>query len=174
MKHSWRAEYKQLHGEYVKQKFPEYARASPNDEVLIPSERKANGLTQLIIKWLTWKGHYANRISTQGQASVAKIPKADLNGRIHHFEQIRWTKGNTKRGTPDITAILYGKSVWIEVKVGKDEMSKAQEKQQFDIQQAGGLYFVARDMQSFVDWYYKLIEAPGEDPDFYTTPEGYE
>jgi|SRR5580692_1743469 hypothetical protein len=154
-KPTWREEYKRLYKEHITRKYPSF----PPIEPKIPTDRTANGLTQLIIKFLAWKGHYANRISTQGQA------RAD-GGRI------KWTTSHTKRGTPDITAIISGRSVWIEVKVGKDHLSDAQVKQQSDIQEAGGIYYVARDMQSFYQWYYWFIVTDKkllDDPDLYTT-----
>lgn len=142
---SWREAYKQAYREDRKLKYPICARDFPYQDPVIPSERKANGLTTLIIRWLSFHGHYANRISTQGQARVTR-------------GTVKWTKGHTKKGTPDISAIVYGRAVWIEVKVGADRMSEAQDKQQADIVTAGGIHFIARDMQTFVDFYYKLIE----------------
>lgn len=169
----WKIDYIRAYKTDFEKRYPAAAKDHGIPAPMIPSDKKANGLTSLILRWMLYHGHYANRISTQGQAHVAKIPKFNLHDQqVHHFEQVRWTKGNTKRGTPDITAIVGGRSLWIEVKVGRDRMSEEQEKQRFDIQQAGGLYFIARDMESFVDWYYEIISPP-KDPDLYTTPEGY-
>jgi hypothetical protein len=153
---NWREEYKAL---WLKDKMKHYAAfyqeaANPLDYIKWPNERTANGLTRLIVKFLTLKGHYANRISTQGQARVHKAPKYNLqSGQIVYNESIRWTKGSTKRGTPDISAIIQGKAVWIEVKIGKDQMSEQQLQQQQDIQDAGGIYYIARNMQEFYVWY---------------------
>lgn len=127
--------------------------------VRYPKEATAGGLTQLICCWLKWKGHYANRINTQGQARVHKIPRFNIgSGEMQYSKNVQWTKGTTKRGTPDISCIIYGRAVWVEVKVGKDRLSDAQKEQGEAIQEAGGTWFVARDMQSFVDFYYKFIE----------------
>lgn len=172
-KDGWKAQYKRLYQEHRKRNYPMGYRDFPDMEPKMPSEKKANGLTQLIIKFLEWSGHYANRISTQGQARIHKIPKYNLSSEtIQYSQSVQWTKGNTKKGTPDISAVIYGMSVWIEVKVGKDKMSEAQVEQKQKLQQAGAYYFVAHDMQSFCDWYYQLIEP--KDPDRYTTLEGYE
>jgi len=168
----WRIDYVRMYKEYELLHYPAVAK-DHSLQPKFPRETTANGLTMLILKWLKYAGHYANRISTQGQARVQQIPRFNIHSeKVQHFEKVSWTKSHTKRGTPDITGIIYGKAIWIEVKVGKDRMSEAQVEQQADIERAGGLYFVARDMQSFVDWYYRIIGGP-EDPECYTTGEGY-
>jgi hypothetical protein len=43
--------------------------------------------------------------------------------------------------------------VKIEVKIGKDRQSEAQKKYQEDIERAGGVYLIARDFDSFVEWF---------------------
>lgn len=159
MKNTWRVEYKRLYKEYRKKTYPAGYQDFPNIDPKIPSEGKANGLTQIIIKFLSWKGHYANRIGTQGQARIHKIPRYSLGtGKIEYTDKVSYTKSTTKRGTPDINAIIYGKAVWIEVKVSKDRMSAEQIEQKGHIEDAGGVHYVARDMQSFYEWYYKFIE----------------
>lgn len=152
----WRSEYKKL---WRLSKDPIWQQDFPNDDPLIPSERKANGLTKLIINFLKWRGHYSNRINTQGQAHVHKIPRFNLHsGKIETSDQIRYTKSTTKKGTPDISAIIAGRAVTIEVKVGKDKMSKDQLEQKATIEAAGGIHFVARDMTTFYNWYYETFE----------------
>lgn len=155
----WRDKYKELYREHLKKTTPLFARDFPNTDPLIPKESTSNGLTQLIIRWLTWSGHYANRISTQGQAQVHKIPRWNVGSeQMQYSKTVKWIKGSTKRGTPDISAIIFGRSVWIEVKVGKDRLSEEQKEQGAAIQEAGGAWFVARDMQSFVNFYYQFLE----------------
>lgn len=155
----WRTEYRRLYKEERKRKYPIGYRDFPDMEPNMPKENHANGLTKLIMNFLTWKGGYANRINTQGQAHVHKIPRFNLHsGKIDTTDQIRYTKSTTKRGTPDINAIVAGKAVTIEVKVGKDKMSEAQLQQKATIEAAGGIYFVARDMTTFYNWYYETFE----------------
>lgn len=154
----WKQEYKRLYVADFARKYPIAYKDNGPPEMNWPKVSTANGLTLAIIKFLTWKGHYANRIGTQGQARVQKIPRFNIHSQqMHYFEKVKWTKGNTKRGTPDVTAIIYGKAVWIEVKIGKDRMSDEQVEQQGEIETAGGLYYIAREMQGFVDWYHEII-----------------
>lgn len=104
------------------------------------SDKTANGLTKCIIDFLKYSGHYANRISSTGM--MRKI-----NG------QMKWTKGNTNKGTADIDAIVNGKPIKIEVKIGRDRMSDAQHKEQARIEAAGGMYIVVKNMQDFITYY---------------------
>jgi hypothetical protein len=43
---------------------------------------------------------------------------------------IQWTKGTSTAGSADISATIKGRSVKIEVKIGKDRQSEAQKKYQ--------------------------------------------
>lgn len=115
---------------------PEHARPKPKY-----SDRTANGLTRCIIDYLRFNGHYATRIQSQGQYS----PKLD-----------KWVKGKTTKGTADIHAIAHGRHLSIEVKIGRDRQSDHQKEAQRQIENAGGMYFVARDFQSFVDWLHAI------------------
>jgi len=163
MKAAWKVEYARLYEEDFKKKYPTAYKDQGAPEMKWPKVSTANGLTMAIIRLLTWKGYYANRISTQGQARVHRFQRFDImSGKLVDQERTRWTKGNTKRGTPDISAIVHGKAVWIEVKIGKDKMSKAQEEQKVEIETAGGLYFIAKTMEEFYEWYINKFErTPG-------------
>lgn len=61
-----------------------------------------------------------------------------------------------KRGLSDVIAVYKGKSLNIEVKTGNDRMSEHQLKIKNDIESSGGLYFIARDFQSFKLWFDNL------------------
>jgi hypothetical protein len=111
------------------------------------SDKTSNGLTQCIVKWLTLKGHYCSRIQSQGQYNPTLG---------------RWTKSNVRRGIGDITAIINGRSVMIEVKVGKDKQSEAQVKTQNEVELSGGLYFIAKDFETFYNWYMVQVCAGTE------------
>lgn len=158
---AWKNEYRRLQFEEKLRKFPNLYK--PGDESKyewpLPSDRKANGLTKLIVGFLKLKGHHANRINTQGQARTGKVQRYEaFSNKAVYDQQIRWTKSTTTKGTADIDAIIFGKSVKIEVKIGRDKMSEDQLRYQVNVEKAGGLYYVARDMQSFYEWYINTFE----------------
>jgi hypothetical protein len=70
----------------------------------------------------------------------------------------KWTPGQGTKGTADISATIRGRSVKIEVKYGKDRQSDAQKQYQEDIERAGGVYIIARDMDQFLDWFDAFIK----------------
>lgn len=98
----------------------------------------ANGLTKSILSWLELNGHYCSRIQSQGQ----------YNPTLQ-----RWTKSTVKRGIADIMAVINGRTVMIEVKAGNDRLSKYQIETQKEVQESGGIYFVAKDFDSFMTFY---------------------
>ena len=156
VKSNWKAELRGLHLEYIRQTAPGFYEASGGKdyEVKKYSDKTANQLTTSIIAYITFKGGYANRINTQGQARKEKIPLAF--GR--HMDKITFTHSTTNKGTGDIHSIINGRHLTIEVKIGKDTLSKNQIKEQQRITNAGGLYFVAKDMESFVKYYKTTFE----------------
>ena len=101
-----------------------------------PNVNKANGLTTFVIKFLKWSGWDANRVSSAGRY---------LNG--------RYIPSTTRKGTADIHAIIKGRHVSIEIKVGKDRMSQDQYLEAERIQRAGGLYWVVRSPEMFLELY---------------------
>ena len=119
---------------------PEYAIPTPKY-----SDKTANGLTRCIMDYIRLNGGYCVRVNTQGQYRTG----------------IGWTKSTTTKGTPDITAIVNGMAISIEVKVGKDRLSEHQIKQADAISSAGGLYCVARNFEGFCKWYCENVEKKG-------------
>jgi hypothetical protein len=157
----WRAELKRLKLAYIEKTAPGFYKASGGATMQIKpwSDKTTNGLTKAIIDWLTYSGHYANRINTQGQARVKKIPRYSIfTSKIEYTDKVQYTKGMTAKGTPDIDAIVNGLAVKIEVKAGKDRIRDEQVTQGNRITAAGGIYFVARDMDQFVNWYRKTFK----------------
>lgn len=118
--------------------FPEHALPAPKF-----TDKNANDLTKCIFHWLSLNGHYATRINVQGQYNQ-KLKK--------------YTKSTTRLGTADIHAVVNGKHLSVEVKIGKDVMSDHQVRTQQDVQSAGGLYFVAKGFQSFYDYYLDITK----------------
>lgn len=115
--------------------FPEYA---------IPPQSyrddTANGLTRCVVDFVRSHGGQAERINTTG------VPE-QRGGRIV------WRKSNTTKGSADVSATIAGRSVKIEIKIGADRQSEAQRRYQAAVERAGGLYFIAKDFTSFVEWY---------------------
>ena len=121
----------------------------------------ANGLTRCIIDYLNYKGWQAERINTTGIPHDTRQQATDILGRTHTIGSLTWRPSGSTVGSADISATIQGRSVKIEVKIGKDRQSEAQRQYQAAIEQAGGLYYIARDFSTFVAWYNKNFGKGG-------------
>lgn len=113
----------------------------------------ANGLTRCIIAYLKYKGWQAERINTTGIPHDTRQQARDILGRTRTIGSVEWRPSGSTVGSADISATIGGRSVKIEVKIGKDRQSEAQRRYQQAIEQAGGLYYIARNFTEFHSWY---------------------
>ena len=119
-------------------------------------ENSANALTRTIIEFLKAEGWQAERINTTGRYVQGKTITNVLGGK----QQLpgKWIKGSGTKGSADISATINGRSVKIEVKYGRDKQSDNQKQYQADVERAGGVYLIARDLDGFLEDYDKLLE----------------
>lgn len=113
----------------------------------------ANGLTKCVIAWINLNNGQAERISNTGRYVDNTKIVTDVIGRKRKIGSGKWIPGTGTNGTADISATIHGRSVKIEVKIGRDKQSQAQKKYQKQIEKSGGIYFIARDFTQFVEWY---------------------
>jgi hypothetical protein len=142
----WKAELRALKLAHIKKTSPGFYEASGGDTMKIPgyTDKTSNGLTKCICDWIKFHGGDAQRVNTTGM--MRKI-----NG------QMKWTHSGSRRGSADIHAIVAGRAVSIEIKIGRDQLSGQQLSEKLRIEAAGGLYFVARNMDEFTRWYEKTF-----------------
>lgn len=153
---NWKKELKELKYRYIERKSPDFFVASGGRSMKLNpyNDTTSNGLTKCIIDWINYSGGSANRINTQGQVRKERVEFAGG----HHKDFIRFTPSATRKGTADIHAVMNGRHVSIEVKIRRDRLSEHQQQEQQRITDAGGLYFVAKDMESFVTWFKNEFE----------------
>ena len=113
----------------------------------------ANGLTKCIVDYIRLQGGQAERINTTGIPQDTRQQVTDILGRTRTIGSVTWRTGGGTRGSADISATIQGRSVKIEVKIGKDRQSDAQRQYQAAIEAAGGLYYIAKNFTEFVGWY---------------------
>jgi hypothetical protein len=110
-------------------------------------DHTANELTKSIIEFMEVIGGQAERINSMGR-------------QINYGGQTKWIYSTTKNGTADISATWEGISVKIEVKATNGEkQSEVQKQYQKSIEQAGGIYLLARSMEGFVFQLFKAVEG---------------
>jgi len=101
----------------------------------------ANGLTKLIVDYIKFKGGFSTRITSTG---------------TYRVDMQKFIPSTQRKGTPDISATYKGRSLWIEVKVGKDIMSEAQIQVKKEMEQAGAFYIIARNFDGFLNEFKSL------------------
>lgn len=146
----WQDELKALKLDYIERTAPGFFKASGGDTMKLKlwSDKTANGLTTCVCDWIKYNGGDAQRVNTTG--TMRKI-----NG------EMKWTHSGSRRGSADVHAIIGGRAVSIEIKIGKDRQSDDQKKEQQRIENAGGIYFIANDMNQFVEWYKSTFNYHG-------------
>lgn len=117
------------------------------------SDKTANGLTRCILDFLQLEGMQAERINNMGRVLDNRKIVTDVIGRQRTVGSTKYIPGTGTNGTADISATINGRSVKIEVKIGKDRQSKAQKQYQQAIENAGGTYIIAKTFKGFFDWY---------------------
>jgi VRR-NUC domain. len=96
----------------------------------------ANGLTRCITAWLQLHGYFAGRVNTTG---------------TYNQKLGRYIYSGSKRGMADVTAVINGRHVSIEIKYGKDRIRPEQLKVKKEIEAAGGVYIIASSFDGFVE-----------------------
>lgn len=146
----------QMHRESLVNRCPNFPKhALPKSKPY--SDRTANGLTKCIVHFLNFTGHQAERISNTGRVIDNRKTYTDVLGRRGTIGSTKWIPGTGTNGTADISATIYGRSVKIEVKVGKDRQSEAQRQYQESVERAGGIYFTADTFGGFIKWYAEIF-----------------
>jgi hypothetical protein len=124
-------------------KTPDFARTTP-----IIKLTTANGLTKAVVDFINLSGHFASRINNQG---TWVREKAHINGGFYR-------PSTQVRGIADITATINGKTVFIEIKVGKDRQSIPQKAFQEKIERSGGQYWLVSTFDQFFEKYNNFVK----------------
>lgn len=122
---------------------------------------KTNGLTQAIIAYLKAKGHQAERISTTGRMVDRSKTFSDVVGYRRTIGGMVYIPGTGTKGSSDISAIVNGKSLKIEIKnqATHDRQSEAQKKYQRDVEAAGGVYIIAQSLADFFEKFNEITKT---------------
>jgi hypothetical protein len=114
-------------------------------------DKTANELTKAIIAFIEIQGGIGERINSMGKViDNRKTYQDPITNQTKMIGSIDWVKGTSTEGTADISATVFGLSIKVEVKIGKDKQSEAQKKYQNRVEQAGGLYIIARSFEGFL------------------------
>lgn len=73
------------------------------------------------------------------------------NGAIYDTKRQVYRKGVQRKGIPDIIGIINGRFIGIEVKIGRDRQSADQKEVEREINEAGGVYFIAKSYDDYLE-----------------------
>ena len=141
---------KQLRSEYPN--IPDHAVPTPKY-----TDKTANKLTKCVVDFINLSGGQAERISNTGRYVDERVKYKDTLGHTKVIGSGKWIKGSGTLGTADISAVINGRSVKIEVKIGKDRQSEHQKKYQQSIERAGGLYWIVKTFDDFYEQYIGIM-----------------
>lgn len=131
--------------------FPESARY-----VKPYKDKTANELTRSVVDFLRFNGWQAERINCTGRPIDNTKVVTDVTGFSRRIGSIKWVPTSGQRGTSDISAVVHGKSIKIEIKILKDRQSQYQKDYQQQIERAGGIYWVIKSFDEFLIKYNQL------------------
>ena len=144
---------RELEDAYTAYHYRRHASIPPESRVKFKyRDDTANGLTKCIIAYLRLHDCQAERINTTGIPVDNRRTVTDILGNARVYGSIEWRPSTSPRGSADISAIIAGRAVKIEVKIGRDRQSEYQRQYQRDVEAAGGVYYIARDFASFVEF----------------------
>ena len=146
---TYKQRYETAHEEWFKIKYPNAYKDGFYLEPKLPKVNESNGLTTFICNYLSWKDHRATRINVSGRLVEGKEKQA--SGVTLGVK--KWIKSSTRKGTADISATIKGRSVMIEIKVGKDKPREDQLLEQARERKAGGVYEFIKTPDEFFALY---------------------
>jgi hypothetical protein len=132
---------------------PDHCRAVPKF-----SDKTANGLEKAIVLFLKLSGHQSERIKNTGRMLDNTKSYTDTMGVSRMIGSKQYIKGTGTNGSADISSTIQGRSVKIEVKIGKDFQSEAQKAYEQSVISAGGQYWIAKDFDTFYFLYESFID----------------
>lgn len=150
---TYKQRYQSAHEQWFKIKYPNAYKDGYYLEPKMPKIDSANGLTTFICNFLSWMEHRATRINVMGRL-VDGVEKQPSGAKIGVK---KWLPSSTRKGTADISATIKGRSVMLEIKVGKDKPRPDQLAEQIRERKAGGIYEFISTPEEFFELYDKIL-----------------
>jgi len=132
--------------------FPEHARVIPKY-----SDKTEKGLKQCIVDFCKFTGNHAEPINNRGTRIDNRVVVENCIGQLKTIGSVAWAYSSQQKGTADVSATIKGRSVKIEIKIGKDYQRPAQAAYQKQIESAGGIYIIVKTFDEFYQWYQKFV-----------------
>ena len=112
------------------------------------SDKTAPELEKCIINYTHLKGHFAEKIQSMGRTIFKDQPI--------------YVRNSNTTGQADLSLIVYGKAIKVEVKckrTGDRYQNEAQKRYQRKVERAGGIYIIIRDFAQFKYWFDNYLKT---------------
>jgi hypothetical protein len=157
----WTERYKNSHHKFTEAKSPAFFAASGDFTMKVnyPKVTSSNGLRRAIINFMVWEGHHLEATNTMGRPIDKRETYVDLVGRQRIIGSLEWQKGSGDLGSSDAKGHLklpghkFAIPLYVEIKYGKDKMSKDQQKYESKVSATGGVYVVIKNIDQWFDVY---------------------
>lgn len=127
--------YLDAHRKWSEQEYPSAYNGGHYAPCSMPVINSGSRMDYFIVNFLVWSGHTATKV-----AVMQKIKG-------------KFIASGAKRGTADVTATVFKKSVKFETKHGSDKPSQEQLAMQVKEEKAGGYYFFVHSIEEFFEKY---------------------
>lgn len=152
-----RERYRAAHIAWQAREYPNATKDHGVTETTFPKTQTANGLQQYIVKVLKYLGHHGERTNTMGYPVAKFAQKFSIwSGKLEKIQVgTEWRKGSGTTGSSDVKGHINNRNfkfpipVYLEIKIGRDAQSKAQERYQEQITSTGALYALIKTPEDF-------------------------
>lgn len=123
------------------------------------SDKSEKELERCILYYAELMGFQAEPIKVKPNRVDNRRHYVDSVGYARTIGSITWTKSSMQAGSADMSLTILGRSVKVEIKIGKDTQKKNQKEYQKQIESAGGQYWIVKTFADFYEKYQKFIQS---------------
>ncbi len=152
---SWKLAYQEAHERDFRMRYPTTYQDGHYSPPKYPDSNTTNGLTNIVQRFMIWSGHYANRINVAGRM-IGGFTRTEA-GNV--FDDRKWIKSSTRKGSSDLMCAIDGRMICIEIKNKntRDIMSADQQREKMRVERSGGVYLIVTTVEDFFAWYDEAI-----------------
>jgi len=113
----------------------------------------ANGLTRCVIDWLKFDGQQGENIKVKGTMVDGTKVVTDVMGSRRIVGSVSYQKSTMTKGSADISGVIEGRAIRVEIKINSDRQSSDQKDYQHSVERAKGVYVIIKTLSGWRDWY---------------------
>jgi len=120
-------------------------------------DKSERDLEKCILYFAQIEGFQAERIKVKPNRIDNRTSYVDSVGFKRTIGTVTWAKSSMQAGSADMSCTIKGRSVKVEIKIGKDFQKANQKIYQDQVEKAGGQYWIVKSFEDFYTHYQKFI-----------------